>query len=60
MEVHFDSSNYNFINFKIVMETDRIGPQVEVLNWGKVNFNSIGPKLTKVEFCLHIKEVVCT
>lgn len=31
---HFWTSSYGSISTKIFMETKRVGPQVEILNWG--------------------------
>ena len=44
----FGISDHNSIGFKIVMENDRSGPKVKILNWGKANFDGIRQELSKV------------
>lgn len=38
----FRTSDDNSISFQVVMDKDRAGPRVKILNWGKANFNSKG------------------
>ncbi|XP_067865955.1 uncharacterized protein [Heterodontus francisci] len=56
---HFGTSDHNYISFRIVVEKDRTGPHVEVLNWGKA-FDGITQELSKVEwerlFTEHVPE----
>lgn len=35
------NSDHNSVSFKIVMEKDKVEPQVKVLNWGKADYNSV-------------------
>lgn len=41
-------NDHGSITFKIVMDNDRAGLQVNVLNWGKVNFG-MRQELAKVD-----------
>lgn len=44
---HLNCNHHNSI--KMFMEDDRTNPQVEVLNWGKINFNGIWQEHSKVD-----------
>lgn len=50
MEEPFGTSNHCFIRFKMIMDRDRAGPRVKMLNWGKANFEGMRQELAQVDW----------
>ncbi|XP_062923290.1 uncharacterized protein LOC134356332 [Mobula hypostoma] len=47
---HFGSSDHNTISFNLIMDKDRSGPRVEVLNWKKAKFEEMRKDLKSVDW----------
>ena len=47
---HFSSSDHNTISFNLIMDKDRSGPKVEVLNWKKAKFEEMRKDLNSVDW----------
>ena len=47
---HFGSSDHNAISFNLIMDKDRSGPRVEVLNWKKAKFDEMRRDLGSVDW----------
>ena len=47
---HFGNSDHNSVSFKVLVDKDKSGPWVKVLNWEKTNYNNVRQDLESVDW----------